>query len=172
MTFRTSLPDDLAAIRDRLYEYCEALDEGSPAERIAAMFTADAVADLNPRGIQVGRDAILRAYAEGRGRSRSSCHMISNIRIELAEDQSSARASSYVHAVHDRFGVEAELFARYFDELLKDHDGQWRFARKRIAAFSWRGYPEEIDGREPFHRATCTPPYLGAPDGWGSGDAE
>jgi hypothetical protein len=127
-------------IRDTIarYTWCgEFMDTAGFAD----CFTLDAVLEIKDGPSYRGREGVLAMIAGVRERTREAApaasaapavmrHHVSSIRIELAGPDR-ARAFSYFAVFvlphgHDHWG-------RYADELVRESDGQWRFARRRVS---------------------------------------
>lgn len=142
--------DDAAGVERLLVDYCYAAD-ASDAMAVARLFAHDAVFDAGNGLVVSGRGDIVAFFTERLGRYDATAHNLANVRVDV--DGATARAQSYVHArLWFRDTDEpAELWARYDDELVND-GREWLFARRRIRAFGWSGYPEPPGRAAPFER--------------------
>ena len=119
---------DVEAIKQLKHTYCGHCDAGYDADRLAGLFTEDAVWDGGPMGVHRGREAIRTFFRGSSARVPFALHMVTNPVIEVAGDR--ATGSWYlwqpmVYALQD--GEEAYwMSARYDDRYLRCADG-WKF---------------------------------------------
>lgn len=177
MPTELSTAEQKEAILELLYDYCEAMDTGWPVEKVAEMFTVDAVLECHDGPILRGRKQIFAHKSnppDPVGRANASIHSFTNIRIRLSDDHRTARVSSYSVVAHERFGKQTWHLGRYFIHLAFGADSRWRFSFMRVIAFVRIGYP---DARETIRWASRIPPrpdmpnfdprtLSGAPDDW------
>jgi ketosteroid isomerase-like protein len=133
-TGRDQLLSDLAdrqAITDVLHAYCAHLDK-MDLGALAALFTVDCFVDYGPQpSLQSRGSEALRRDLERMWRWSRTSHHLSNVVVELAPDRSTAEATSYVLAWHERpDGSTATMMGRYEDHLVR-HEGRWLIARRR-----------------------------------------
>ncbi len=126
-----SLIEDRLAINDLFVRYTTALDAGD-VETVVDCFTEDAVLESPAIGVIAGREAI-RAFADRFAALRQGGtqfrHMISNLAVEINDDQ--ARATCYLLVLISRDGASRSLPPGRYECELARADGVWRF-RHRI----------------------------------------
>jgi len=122
---------DKQAVTEVLHAYCAHLDK-MDLDALAALFTADCLVDYGPepRLRSYGSQALRRDLERMWRWSRTS-HHLSNVSVQLGQDRSSAEATSYIFAWHERpDGSTATMMGRYEDQLVR-HEGRWLIARRR-----------------------------------------
>ncbi|MGH2662948.1 MAG: nuclear transport factor 2 family protein [Actinomycetota bacterium] len=134
--------EDMEAIRNLKAMYARFCDQGYDADRLAALFTADAVWESNLFGPFEGRKAIwayFRSLADG-GISWAFHLMVAPI-IEVEEGGAAATGTWYLLDLATFAGPEDPsrrdpviATARYDDAFAKQH-GEWRFTRIRAEFF-------------------------------------
>jgi 3-phenylpropionate/cinnamic acid dioxygenase small subunit len=125
-------------ITDLLHRYASLID-GGDVEGVGALFAHAVLAFRSPSGderivatgAQQAADALSRSnvrYADGTFLTK---HVITNIRIELADDCASATASSYVTVFQatPELPLQAVFAGRYHDAF-SAVDGSWQFTRR------------------------------------------
>ena len=125
--------DDVEAIRSLIHEYAERIDNGD-LDGVAALFTHGTWSSPG-RGTPLrGADQVRRAYDgvilyDG---SPSTKHVISNVTIELTDDDT-ATARSYFTVLQARpdLPLQPIIAGRYHDRFERV-DGRWRFADRQI----------------------------------------
>lgn len=127
--------DHRAAISGLLCEYSDRID-GGDLDGVGALFAAATYRTVGSPIVLTGADevagaqhAVVRLY-DGVPRT---AHHLSNVRIDLAADGSSARARSRfaVHFAPPGEGPRVIITGRY-DDRLALVDGQWRFTDREI----------------------------------------
>jgi hypothetical protein len=137
---RLELLEAERAILRRLHAYGHATDRAD-AEAFADCFTADGVCDVqDPSGGPVARRVVGRAalvaLMKGFARPPASRHrhLLIEPVIEVDPTLDTARATSYFAVVREHEGAPCVwAFGRYLDELVRERDGDWRFARRTAA---------------------------------------
>ncbi|HEX3910025.1 MAG TPA: nuclear transport factor 2 family protein [Solirubrobacteraceae bacterium] len=137
---RLELLEAERAILRRLHAYGHATDRAD-AEGFADCFTANGVCDVqDPSGGPVERRVVGRAalvaLIEGFARPPASRHrhLLIEPVIDLAPTLDSATATSYFAVLREHEGTPCVwAFGRYLDELVREGDGDWRFARRTAA---------------------------------------
>jgi uncharacterized protein (TIGR02246 family) len=125
--------DDVEEIRALIHEYAERIDTGD-LDGLAALFT-DATWGSPGRGKPLrGAEQVRRGYDgvllyDG---TPSTKHVISNVTIELTEDDAAA-ARSYFTVLQARpdLPLQPIIAGRYHDRFDRV-DGRWRFADRQI----------------------------------------
>lgn len=153
---------DRDAIARVLIDYCDALDR-MELERIAALFTPDAVVAYGPAEhlcTTGGGEAVAAALARLWRFTRTS-HHLSNIAIDF-DGPDRADARSYVIAWHERpDGSTATLYGQYADRLVRS-GGRWLIAsRTQFMNGSDEGFKVAL---HPLSRRPA-PPGWTAPEG-------
>lgn len=123
------------AIERVLFAYCTGIDRGD-FESTAALFGTDGLYGLVDAGAAKGSGQVLRMLQasvrlyDGVPRTR---HVVTNVVIDVAHDEQTGRAQSYIHVLHAAPGdpLRSVVAGTYFDQL---HvvDGAWQFAERRI----------------------------------------
>jgi ketosteroid isomerase-like protein len=122
---------DKQAVTEVLHAYCAHLDK-MDLDALAALFTADCLVDYGPEPrLQSHGAQALRRDLERMWRWSRTSHHLSNVSVQLGQDRSTAEATSYVLAWHERpDGSTATMMGRYEDHLVR-HEGRWLIARRR-----------------------------------------
>ena len=120
-----------------LFEYCDGIDRGDFA-RTAALFGTDGIYGLvDARSVARGSEQVLAQFLgsvrtyDGVPRTR---HVVTNVVIDVADDQVSGTARSYVQVLHQPPGggpIGPIVVGSYYDRL---HivDDAWQFAERRM----------------------------------------
>jgi hypothetical protein len=131
---RVARLEDVEAIKRLKAKYAEYCDTGYRADKVASLFTDDAVWESNAFGTARGRDEI-HAFIDQAGREMIfwAHHSMVCQYVDVAEDGQSAHGKWYLiefatmPADDGSGGNEAVLItATYEDDLVKK-DGEWRF---------------------------------------------
>jgi ketosteroid isomerase-like protein len=128
----SSALEEKEAIRDLMSAYCFYVDNGE-FDKLAGLFTEDAIFEAGPFGRLQGRRAIYdfinaQVPRPGEGPARKHCTLNHVIRLSGSE----ARADSYVVVLREcSAGIMASLAGRYEDILVKQA-GEWRFKVRKI----------------------------------------
>jgi hypothetical protein len=147
--------EDEAAIVRRLHRYGHAIDGGDEAAWIDC-FTADGV--FEGYGRREGGDplyrlegrAALAEFVNGHTRRPFAYHVHGLLEPVVELDGDRARCVSYfVVLQHHESEPRVRVLGRYHDELVRDSDGEWRFARRTARIDSaLRGLPD-LGGGQP-----------------------
>jgi len=108
--------------------YCYAIDSGDFLTFAQLFANAEWIAEGQKPSKESADNLII--YDDGTPKTK---HVISNIRIDIDENETSAKAHSYVtvwQATAD-FPLQAIFVGDYFDSFEKV-DGRWRFTRREI----------------------------------------
>lgn len=120
---------DREAIRDVVHRYCFAVDRGT-LEQVMALFDDECDLELVPGKKYRGRDAVHRWYDQYmRTRMNVLRHLVHNQVIEVSGNQ--AFSKSYFDAVGELKG-ESIVVAGFYEDRLRKHGAQWKFAEKVI----------------------------------------
>jgi ketosteroid isomerase-like protein len=139
---------DKAAITDVIHAYCYHFDRAE-AEKVLALFTADAVVDYGPDvPTMTGLDEISPMIERGLASFfAATSHHISNIQIAF-ERPDAASSVSYLYAWH-RYQdgrPNSELWGQYHHDFQRTPEG-WKIARLYLCAA----------GSKDFHRDAMHP---------------
>lgn len=143
------MPDSREQILNLMNEYCYRIDSGD-LDGFAALFE-NAVFHVigDPSGGQKGAVEVREmlnnvTLYDGKPHSK---HVLSNVTIEVNEDDGSARAQSYItvfQAVPPDFPLQPIFIGHYHDEFVRG-EGGWRFKQRNISP--------DLIGDLSFHRA-------------------
>ena len=123
--------EDIEALKQLKYRYAMACDDDYDAERLAPLFTEDAVWDGGPMGRCEGRDAIRAFFAGTSKLVPFAIHQVTNPLIEVEGDR--ARGSWYLWEpiVFAQGDQALWMAARYDDRYRRDGD-QWLFEAVKV----------------------------------------
>jgi uncharacterized protein (TIGR02246 family) len=149
--------EDIEAVKQLKARYCAACDDGYDADRLAALFTEDAVWDGGRTfGLVEGREAIRRHYQGASKRLTVARHQVMNPIIEI--DGDTATGHWLLFQPCTSAGADGEqamwLAATYRDTYRRDGDG-WLISGTviEVAFFTPydRGWVDQryLPGREP-----------------------
>jgi 3-phenylpropionate/cinnamic acid dioxygenase small subunit len=125
------------AIGDLIYAYADSIDRGDLKE-LEALFADAVVTYRTPSGEErnpaTGADFAARLsrsnvwYGDGTFRTK---HVVTNVRIKLSDDLSTADATSYVTVFQatPTFPLQAVFSGRYLDSF-KATNGAWAFSKR------------------------------------------
>lgn len=132
--------EDIEAIRRLKARYCLHVDRGEP-DKVAELFTADAVWDGGAVGRYEGREAI-RAFLRGLPKMLSfALHHVMNPLIEVDGD----RATGHWYLIEPCTMAEtgqAVWGTATYDDVYVREDGSWKFASVRLTPVFWTPYEE------------------------------
>jgi uncharacterized protein (TIGR02246 family) len=134
----TSYADVFAGVYSAIAAQAQAQDAGD-AERIAALYAADAVLEVPGMGTYQGTDAIQAAFAGWKPKGLQR-HMPVNIVITDWDDDTARATTDVVFITQGDSGWAVQMVARYHDEFRRAGD-RWLFSRR---ADEWVGM--EIPG--------------------------
>lgn len=119
---------DIEEIKKLKYLYMEYCDRGYLAEKIAALFTEDAVWEGGPLGRHVGRAAIRDCFAGAGGIISFAEHFVTNPIIDVDGDVATGRWVLWQPAIlkHKEGTGAAWVIGTYKDEYARDR-GAWKF---------------------------------------------
>lgn len=134
----TARAQALAEVQNLYARYAHALDEGD-VEGFLDCFTADAgmwpnAGPFQPDRGRFDREA-LAGFVSGTGQNRPR-HLMLNVAAEVADDGGSAAVKA-LFQLFDLASGEIRALGRYDDKAVRDADGAWRFAEKRVS-FLWQ----------------------------------
>ena len=150
--------EDIEAIRQLKAHYCAACDDSYDADRLAALFTEDAVWDGGRTfGVAEGREAIRAHFRGASDRVTIARHQVMNPIIDIDGDRASGHWLLFQPCTAAGTGGTEQavwLAATYTDGYARTDDG-WLIARTEIdVAFftpfdaGWARQPF-LPGREP-----------------------
>lgn len=127
--------EDIEAIKQLKAEYCAACDDGYDPDRLAALFTEEAVWDGGRTfGVAEGREAIRAHFRGASERVTIARHQVMNPIIEVDGDRATGQWLLFQPCTAaDSSGAEQAVWlaATYSDEYARDGDG-WLIARTGI----------------------------------------
>ena len=128
----------LAEVQNLYARYAHALDEGA-AERFMDCFTADAAMWPNTGPFQPDRGRFTRealgGFVAGTGQGRPR-HIILNVHAQVDDGDARARVKA-LFLLLDLASGENRALGQYDDIAVRDADGVWRYAEKRVS-FLWQ----------------------------------
>ena len=133
LELRIARLEAVEAIRNLKARYCELCDDGYRANELAELFVEDATWDGGDSlGIHQGREAIRRFFHQMPATLSFAIHHVTNPRIEVAEDASTARGHwLLLQAATDVSGQHAMWLAATYEDDYVRVGHEWRF--KRVA---------------------------------------
>ena len=123
--------EDLEAIRDLKHRYCTHCDDGYDAERLAPLFTADAVWDGGALGRFVGREAIRAFFVQCAKIVPFAIHQVTNPVIEVEGDQATGRWYLWEPIVFAKGNQGLWMAARYDDRYRRENSA-WLFENVKV----------------------------------------
>lgn len=137
------LLEDRLAVQDLLTEFAWRVDHGA-ADRVADLFTEDAVIET-PMFKLDGRAAIAKQFGErAKDTSRVSRHIWTNLRLTRQDDGSllaQSGAQTYMANGDAPLAPADRVVGDSIDVVVKDADGVWRFASRRLVIAFKGGVP-------------------------------
>ena len=124
---------DVEAIKQLKHRYCAHCDADYDADRLAELFTEDAVWDGGVLGFHDGREAIRRFFLGSSARVSFAMHMVANPVIEVDGDRATGQWYLWQPMVYALPGGDQAhwLSARYDDRYRRCADG-WKFEHVAI----------------------------------------
>lgn len=125
---------DVEQIKQLKHRYCGYCDAGYDADRLAPLFTADAVWDGGPIGCYDGREAIRTFFRGSSKRVPFALHMVMNPVIDVDGDTATGNWYLWQPLVYALPQGEQAwwLSARYDDRYRREADG-WKFERVTLS---------------------------------------
>jgi hypothetical protein len=134
MTLTLERLHDEDAITRLIFAYCTGIDSGR-FDDTARLFT-QGTWFLNPETPCAGFEAVSNFLHDNvilYGDVPATRHTVSNIRIDIADDRTSARVRSYVIVFQSAPGAAPHImFQGAYDDTFARTDGQWHFHERRI----------------------------------------
>ena len=133
--------EDIEAIKQLKADYCALCDEGYDEDRLADLFTEDAVWDGGDRGKNQGQEEIRSFFKAAPRRLPFAIHMVTNPIIEVNGDQATGiwylfQACTYAEGNRAFWGS-----GRYDEEYVRV-DGEWRFQHLKLTSHFWTPFDE------------------------------
>jgi SnoaL-like protein len=123
--------EDLEALRALKYRYASYCDDGYDAERLAPLFTVDAVWDGGVLGRFVGREAIRNFFLQCSKLVPFAIHQVTNPILEVTGDGATGRWYLWEPIVFASGNQGLWMAARY-DDRYRREGGTWRFESVRV----------------------------------------
>ena len=123
--------EDLEALRTLKYRYCTYCDDGYDAERLAALFTHDAIWDGGILGRFVGREAIRGFFLQCAKLVPFAIHQVTNPILEIDGDRATGAWYLWEPLVFAAGNRGLWMAARY-DDRYRREGGAWRFESVKI----------------------------------------
>ena len=123
--------EDIEALKLLKSRYAEHCDNNYDPDRLAELFTQDAVWDGGVLGRAEGRDAIRKFFAVASKLMPFAIHHVTNPAIEVDGDRATGHWNLWQPCVHATGNQALWIAARYHDEYRRE-GGVWRFARVTV----------------------------------------
>ena len=118
--------EDIEAVKQLKYRYCMACDDDYDSERLAPLFTRDAVWDGGAMGRFEGREAIRAFFASASKLVPFAIHQVTNPMIEIDGDR--ARGQWYLwEPIIFAQGNQALWMAGRYDDQYRREGDLWQF---------------------------------------------
>lgn len=133
-----STAEEILAIHDVLHGYCDCVDRAD-VDGLSGLFVENAEFDYGFGRIFHGRDEVCGLLTSRILNYAATSHHLSNIQVEFTSP-ATATSRCYIHAWHQYpDGRIAEVYGRYFDDLVKA-GGRWYIARRKVRAAGSSGF--------------------------------
>ena len=123
--------EDIEAIRNLKSRYAAACDDGYDANRIAELFTEDAVWDGGSLGVAEGRESIRSFFEKASDAIPFAIHHVTNPAIEVDGDRATGSWYLWQPCVFAD-GDRAVWMAGPYRDSFRREAGEWRFERLEI----------------------------------------
>lgn len=133
--------EDIEAIRQLKHRYCAFCDEDYNADKLAPLFTEDAVWDGGPMGRFEGRDAIHAFFSATTEAVPFAIHHVTNPIIEVEGDVATGHWYLWQPMTFAATGQAIWLAARYEDRYRR-HNDEWRFEHVQLTLRALTPYEE------------------------------
>lgn len=120
--------EDIEALKLLKSQYAECCDEAYDPDRLALLFTQDAIWDGEVLGRYEGREAIRAFFAAASKVMPFAIHHVTNPALEIDGDRAYGRWHLWQPCVHVAGETALWIAGRYQDEYRRE-DGVWRFAK-------------------------------------------
>ena len=139
--------EDIEAIKQLKARYCSLCDEGYDADRLAELFTDDAIWDGGSLGVAVGREKIRKFFENTPAVMPFAVHMVMNPVIEI--DGDTATGCWYLFQAATFKPIDSALWgsARYDEEYVRV-DGDWKFKSLCLTSRFWTPYADGWEKRQ------------------------
>lgn len=149
--------EDIETIKQLKARYCAACDDGYDPDRLASLFTEDALWDGgNTFGVAQGRDAIHRHFAGASARVTIARHQVMNPIIDIEDDSATGHWLLFQPCTNaNRDGEQAVWLAATYADRYARIEGEWLISATviEVAFFTPfdRGWVDQrfLPGREP-----------------------
>ncbi|GAB4481827.1 MAG: hypothetical protein OHK0018_13290 [Erythrobacter tepidarius] len=129
-----AMPEPVRTAIERLMvEHCRNVDVLEDIDRLIALFTEDAVADMTAIGVPLieGRAALADFYAGVFANLSHSFHLIGNCRAESWDGKVGTMSAYVIGMGQPRAGARVEMQVRYVMECIETPGG-WRCCRYTV----------------------------------------
>jgi|KBSSwiStaDraftv2_1062776.scaffolds.fasta_scaffold964848_2 hypothetical protein len=123
--------EDLEALRDLKYRYATFCDDGYDADRLAPLFTTDAIWDGGVLGRFVGREAIRAFFQQCSKVVPFAIHQVTNPILEVYGDRATGRWYLWEPLVFTAGNRGMWMAARYDDRYRREGDA-WLFETVKV----------------------------------------
>lgn len=120
--------EDIEAVKQLKYRYCAACDADYDCDRLAALFTKDAVWEGGEFGVYTGREAIREFFAGAPKLIAFAVHYVTNPIVEIDGDRATGEWFLWEPIVFSQGKRAMWLAATYHDHYRREK-GQWLFER-------------------------------------------
>ena len=124
--------EDIEALRNLKHRYCTYCDGGYDADRLAPLFTEDAIWDGGPLGYFSGRAAIHKFFVGCSKVVSFAIHHVTNSIIVVDGDRATGEWLLWEPMVFARSGEQAMWMAARYNDIYRRVDGEWRFAHVKL----------------------------------------
>ena len=138
---RVKTLEDIEAIKKLKARYCAYCDENYDVEKLAGLFTEDAVWDGGMLGKAVGIEKIRKFFTNSRKAMPFAIHMVMNPIIEV--DGDAARGTWYLFQPCTFAEGDQAVWgsARYDDEYVRIN-GRWMFQNLKLTSHFWTPFDQ------------------------------
>lgn len=149
--------EDIEAIKQLKAHYCAACDDGYDADRLASLFTTDAIWDGgNTFGVADGREAIRRHFQGASRRVTIARHQVMNPIIEVEGDLATGHWLLFQPCTNaNKDGETAMWLAATYADTYARVDDTWLISGTKIDVAFFTAYDQGwvdqrfLPGREP-----------------------
>jgi len=140
---------DIEAIKQLRYSFAWCLETSQP-DKLADLFTADAVVEVGPWGRMEGQDAIRRGYGRAyrHGEQFTAVHAVTNPRIFVNGDEATGTWYLLDCTLRQKDINPLQIVGLY-DEIYRRVDGEWRIHRLHLK-FLWSSHVGQITPDNPM----------------------